>query len=98
MQTTLLIKVGIPAPGSSSPKQEAPLSIEDKVRHAIDMCDSGYSSHVECLLLCKVLDALYQKKRTPRIQNLISMIEPVMAKYGYHKVSPRQGENKPDGR
>lgn len=63
-------------------------TVEEKVREAIDLVDSGYCSHTEWLMLNKLYESLCRnKKQGPRIQNLKKMIEPVLAKYGYHKVS-----------
>lgn len=88
MKTTLLIQIGVPEPKATSQEgKEAPVSIEDKVRYAIELVDSGYCSDVEWIMLNKLLSSLYKKKQTPRVKNLIDMIEPVLAKYGYHKVT-----------
>lgn len=87
-KTTLLIQIGVPEPAVTRQEgKEAPMSVEDKVRHAIDLVDSGYCSDVEWILLNRFLKTLYNKKQTPRVKNLIGMIEPVLAKYGYHKVT-----------
>lgn len=60
-------------------------SIEDQVRERIDRIDSGCGSHVDFLVLKKLQQALREKKPcTPRIQNLMDMIEPVMRKFGYY--------------
>jgi hypothetical protein len=88
MKTTLLIQLGAPTSDCTCQEgKEAPVSIEDRVRHAIDLVDSGYCSDVEWIMLNKFLRSLYNKKQTPRVKNLIGMIEPVLAKYGYHKVT-----------
>jgi hypothetical protein len=71
-------------------KDDCP-SVEDKVREALECIDSGYESHVEWLMIGGLYKKLKQLARpSPRALNLIEMIEPVLAKYGYHKVAPSQ--------
>ena len=84
-KTKIMIEVGAPSPGCQ-PHGPAPLSVEDKVRHTLDLIESGYCNHTEWVMLSKLYRALQQKKPTARIQNLKAMIEPVLAKYGYHGV------------
>lgn len=60
-------------------------SIEDKVRERIENIDSGSGCLQDFLVLKKLQESLRQKKPcTPRIQNLMNMIEPVMRKFGYY--------------
>lgn len=60
-------------------------SIEDQVRHRIENIDSGSGCLQDFLVLKKLQESLRQKKPcTPRIQNLMDMIEPVMRKFGYY--------------
>lgn len=85
--TKIMISVGTPEPGKGAPVAEAP-SVEDQVKHALDCILSGYNSDVEWLLVNKLYKELkVQKKLTPRGQNIVKMIEPVLAKFGYHRVS-----------
>jgi hypothetical protein len=64
--------------------QRAP-SIEDKVRERIENIDSGSGCLQDFLVLKKLQETLRNKKPcTPRIQNLMDMIEPVMRKFGYY--------------
>lgn len=79
----LSIQLEMPPPEKSRRVPE-PMSIEDKVRDAVELCESGYCSDVEWRMLCRLRDALREKKQTPRIQNLLQMIQPILNKYGYH--------------
>lgn len=97
MHSSILLSIQMPAPGCGYSKKGATVSIEDKVRQAIELVDSGYSSSVEWILLNKLLDSLRNRKPSKRVQNLISMIEPVMAKYGYHGTSSTEGKDQRHG-
>ena len=84
----LMLSMQLP---SSEPKPEhcsAP-SIEEKVREACELVESGYNSDVEWIMLGRLFESLKKRKQTPRILNLINMIRPVLSKYGYHGVSNR---------
>jgi hypothetical protein len=78
----LMLKLEMPKEPGCNEKIK---SIEDTVREAIELVDSGYCSNVEWILLNKLYEKLCCMKKTPRVQNIINMIEPVLAKYGYHK-------------
>ena len=80
----LMLKLEMPKEPSPDKKQNIK-SIEDTVREAIELVDSGYCSNVVWILLNKLYEKLCGMKKTPRVQNIIGMIEPVLAKYGYHK-------------
>lgn len=64
-------------------------SIEEEVKNAIEMIDSGHDSHVEWRLLNKLHRELC-KRKDPRSKNLMKMIQPVMDKYGMHGVSEKE--------
>jgi hypothetical protein len=84
----VMLEVGIPTVSPAEREEVKPLSIEDRVRDAIDMIDSGRHSSVQWIMLNKVYKSLSPRRgKSRRIDNLLNMIEPVMAKYGYHKVS-----------
>ena len=69
-----------------------PVSIEDKVRDMIDHVETGYNSKQEWYTLYKLFRGLLNSpKKGPRVQNLINMIRPVMAKYGYHETPGSDG-------
>lgn len=80
----VLVSMDLP---DAKQEQEPTVSIEDKVKHMIELVESGYRSNVEWRTLNKLYADLKDMKSTPRIQNLMQMIEPVLAHYGYHKVS-----------
>lgn len=83
---SVIVKVCMPEPGAESTQAAAPTSVEDKVRDALDLINSGYVSRVEWSMINKLYESIKGRK-DPRSQNLIKMIEPVLAKFGYHKVS-----------
>lgn len=76
-----------PPPAEKTSKAKPAMSVEDKVRHALELIDSGYRSDVQWQMIMKLYKSLRTKKQTPRVRNLIKMIEPVLAKFGYHGVS-----------
>lgn len=65
-------------------------SIEEKIKECIECVESGYDSPVEWKLLNRTLAKLRKMKRTPRVKNLIAMIEPIMSKHGYHGVVDKE--------
>lgn len=74
------------------PKEQYPVKsretgIEDDVREAIECIESGHDSVIEWKMINKLYKELRSMKKTPRVDNLIKMIEPVMSKYGLHGVS-----------
>lgn len=83
----VMLEVGLPSERSSEPGVR-PVSIEEKVKDALDSIDSGYKSDVQWIMINKLYKDLSARRgKSKRIDNLLNMIEPVMAKYGYHKVS-----------
>lgn len=76
-------------PSSEKTKQsvvdEGP-TVEEQVRQAIEMIDSGHDSYVEWKLLNKLAKELRSRKDA-RSKNLMEMIDPVLQKYGLHGVS-----------
>lgn len=93
---SIKVMIEMPPPAPQGPqvpvmdreKDDRPC-IEDQVREALDCIDSGYESHVEWLMIGGLYRKLKQLARpSPRALNLIEMIEPVLSKYGYHKVAP----------
>jgi uncharacterized protein YfbU (UPF0304 family) len=57
-------------------------TIEQKVRDALLMVDSGHESEVEWEYIQRVYSRLQEMKPTRRVVNLMEMIHPVLAKYG----------------
>ncbi len=86
MKLQILLDMGLPPKQPES--KQSKKSVEDKVREAIELVESGYCSHVEWLMLNRLMTDLKKskQKKSQRVQNLISMIEPVLSKYGYHGV------------
>lgn len=84
----LNILIDMPDQQSSSKYPDIPVSsIEDDVREALDCIESGHDSLVEWKMINKLHKELNQmKKKSPRVQNLLDMMEPVMAKYGIYGV------------
>lgn len=86
----VMIQVGMPKPAEEKPAPEAPKkpTVEEKVRYALECIESGFDSHQEWIMLNKLYhDLMNMKNKNDRVQNLIKMIQPTLAKYGYHKVS-----------
>lgn len=65
-------------------------SVEDQVREALELIDSGHDSYVEWKLINKLARELRTRK-DPRSKNLMSMIDPILQKYGMHGVE-EEGE------
>lgn len=81
-QINLLLSLDVPQHRSEKRK----FSIEDEVREALDLIESGNDSHVEWNMIRRLYREICKRKPTARIANLKEMIEPVLSKYGYHKV------------
>lgn len=86
----LSIQLEMPPP-QREPEKKQP-RIEDRVREAVELCESGYCSHTEWLMLQRLCRALKEKKQTPRVQNLLGMIQPLLNKYGYHDTPTEEQE------
>ena len=88
--TKILIELEMPAPPApvqkQEPKERKP-TIEEKVREALQCIESGHDSHEEWILINKIYKCLKKKKLSERGQNVVNMIEPVLAHYGYFGVS-----------
>jgi hypothetical protein len=83
--TRIMVEVGHPDQPQQPLQQPKYVSIEDKVRDALDCIELGVNSNVEWLMLSGLFRKLKEVENpNRRIQNLIHMIEPVMSKYGYH--------------
>lgn len=83
----LQILIDVPPPVEKAKEAPCPMGIEDKVRDALELIESGHESHQEWIMINKLYKALCEKKPNKRINNLKKMIEPVLAKYGLHGVS-----------
>lgn len=97
--TSIKLMLELPMPSAKPPqppqppqkKPEPRESIEDKVREALECIDSGYESAVEWSMINRIYSDLCKlKKPSPRATNLKKLIEPVLSKYGYHKVPAKK--------
>lgn len=60
-------------------------SVEDKVRDCIERIDNGCGTEVDFLTLKKLKAAIQSRpKQTPRMVNLVKMIDPIMKRFGYY--------------
>lgn len=83
----LQIMVELPPPPDVTSKAAPAMPVEDKVRDALELIDSGYDSRVEWLMINKLYKQLQSMPSNPRVAALKQMIEPILAKYGYHGIS-----------
>ena len=74
-------------PAPKKPEQPVKESIEDQVHNMLELIDSNVDSRQEWLVINRLYESLTACKQTPRVQNLIKLIEPRLAKYGYHKTA-----------
>lgn len=88
--TRVIIELGMPTEHRKERHATPRLSVEDKVREALDLIESGHESSIEWRMISRLYRDLKAmsggKRKSPRVRNLIKMIEPVLAKYGYHGV------------
>lgn len=66
------------------------LSVEERIRDALDLIESGFDSHQEWILVNKVyrdLMGIPEDKRSERVCSLIDMMDEVLKKYGIHGVA-----------
>lgn len=91
MEVKIQVLTDTPPP----PVQQRPqVTVEDRVRDALDCIDSGYESPVEWRMVVRLFDYLLGKgKRSPREQNLVDMIQPILAKYGYYESPDATGRD-----
>lgn len=82
----VLLDIQMPTADQTSKHPPRP-PLEDRVRDLLNMIDSGHPSHQEWLTINKLYRDLSERKKSPRVQNLIGMIEPILSKFGYHKVA-----------
>jgi hypothetical protein len=84
---SIMLEVGLPSPETKK-EEYLPVAnkrpLEDKVREMLELIDSGYDSDVEFIAIKRLYKELCCKKPSERVNNLKKMIEPVLAKYGYH--------------
>lgn len=62
--------------------------MEDRIRECLENILSDRDSHEDWILVNKVYKALCEKKKlSPRGKNIVKMIKPVLAKFGYHQIA-----------
>lgn len=83
----IMVKMEMPEETAPEYTQCQP-SLEEKVRDAIIMVDSGHESDMEWEYLKRVYDKLESMKPTKRINNLLEMMHPVLAKFGKIEAMP----------
>ena len=72
----------MPGPGR---RRERRPTIEEKVRDCIERIDNGGGTEVDFLTLKKLKAAIQSKpKLTPRMKNILDMVEPVIRRFGYY--------------
>lgn len=72
------------APKEVKPAYKKP-STEERIREAIESCESGYDSEVDWEFLRRVNNHLMKiKNRTAKQTALLKLMKPVIAKYGQH--------------
>lgn len=95
----LILSIDQGHPEETKPEYSATQqTIEQKVRDAILMVDSGHESRLEWAYLEKVYNKLCMMKPTKRVQNLIETIHPVLAKYGKIDSMPNDQEGRKNRR
>jgi hypothetical protein len=88
MQLKIMLKMDPPSAGKCGYPQREESSVEEEIRKAIELIESGHDSCVEWKLLNKLARELRSRK-DPRSKNLMSMIDPVLQKYGMHGVEEK---------
>jgi len=82
IQISILTEPG--APKDIKPEYKQP-STEERVKEAIERCESGYDSDVDWEFIRRVNNTLMKiKNRTPKQTALLKLMKPVIAKYGQH--------------
>jgi len=77
------IQLQMPSVGGAKGTQSQP-NLEDQVRACIQRIDDGTGTQVDFLLLKRLKTALLKKKSSPRVKNLLDMIEPTLRRFGYY--------------
>ena len=81
---SLLVNTPPPPRPSSEEHHRAP-SVEERVRKCIERIDNGCGTEVDFLTLKKLKAAIQAKKNiTPRMKNILDMIEPTIQRFGYY--------------
>lgn len=82
------VSVGLDMPKTRCAKEEGKLSIEERVRDAIDMVESGHESRRDWEFLRRLNNAIMKKyncgKCNERMLNILMTLQPIMEKYGQY--------------
>jgi hypothetical protein len=66
-------------------ERERTPSVEDRVRKCIERIDNGCGTEVDFLTLKKLKAAIQSRKKiTPRMKNILDMMEPTIQRFGYY--------------
>lgn len=96
MRISLNIEMPPPPAPAATHKVEEKQTVEERVREAIEECESGRASRTEWIMLGRLRTSLLEmqkkasKDKKERITNLLGMINPLLSKYGFHGVSPKE--------
>lgn len=91
---TISIQLEMPDPETSVPEAPAESqSVEERIQEAIDCIRTGEDTAMHWALLNRMFRTLSSIPRpSARAKNILSMIRPVLAKYGYHGVASNRSE------
>lgn len=95
------LNIEMPPPPAKEKASSEPVqpkqSVEERVREAIEECESGRDSRQDWIMLGRLRTSLLalqksakDKAKKKRISNLLDMIDPLLTKYGYAGVSPEE--------
>lgn len=88
MQLKIMLNMEPPKAGSCAYPQKEEKSIEEEVREALELIDSGHESYTEWKMINKLARELRTRKDS-RSKNLLSMIDPILEKYGIYGVEEK---------
>ncbi len=82
---SLMVQTPPPPPRPSAGEHKRMSSVEDKVRKCIERIDNGCGTEVDFLTLKKLKAAIQSRKKiTPRMKNILDMMEPTIQRFGYY--------------
>jgi hypothetical protein len=82
MKISIMLETPPPEAGKCRyPVRDSEKSVEQEVREALELIDSGHESAVEWKMINRLAREL-RKQKTPRAKRLLDMIDPVLMKYG----------------
>jgi len=87
----LMLEIGMPGVERTAAAQEEPEgpTVEERVKDALDLIDSGHESPVEWRMISRLYNSLCAlAKPSKRAINLIETMEPILAKYGHLGKAP----------